>query len=233
MRQDYKWGFSFLQLFICIIILFAWTVGMYIMWIYTHYTLALRSRLPEQISGANRAVLELAVAMQNELEVQHVDPCLLREKQLKERINREIGGGAISYAYADSAPKFHSIRRAIKTWFAAEKWWLLAMLTVSVLMSTLWMTLSYDGSGWFWFGFWFWLWLPSVWFGQFWAFCIGKTTGSRSLIILFWASIGGIIVIGFAVERVVRYRAYYRKGYYWYLKPAYYTSYRGFIRASV
>lgn len=75
------------------------------MWIYTHYTLALRNRLQEQISGEHRAVLELAAAMQTELEIEHVDPHLLREKQLRERINKGIRGGAVSYAYADSTPK--------------------------------------------------------------------------------------------------------------------------------
>jgi hypothetical protein len=170
-------------------------VGIYIMWIYTHYTLALRGRLPEQISGEHRAVLELAAAMQNDLEVQHVDPYLLHEKQLKERINKEIRGGAVSYAYVGSAPKFHSIRRSVKTWFSAEKWWLLAMLTVTVLCSTGWMIVfSQENYS----ALWFWSWLFSVWFGQFWAFCIGKTTGSRLLIILFWESIGAMVVIGLA-----------------------------------
>jgi hypothetical protein len=59
-------------------------MGMYIMWIYTHSTLALRKCLPEEIPGENRAVLELAVAMQDELDIKDTNPTLLREKQLKD-----------------------------------------------------------------------------------------------------------------------------------------------------
>lgn len=128
--------------------------------------------------------------MQIELDVENIDPCLLREKQLKERINREIRGGAVSYAYADSPPKFHSIRKSLKAWFKVEKWWFLAMLTATIIYSTVWMLLPYGGNG----GVWFWVWLWSVWLGQFWAFCIGTTVGSRLLIILFWSFVGGVAV---------------------------------------
>jgi hypothetical protein len=166
------------------ILLLLWTTGIYIMWIYTHNTLALRKRLPEEIPGENRAVLELAVAMQYELDIKDTDPTLLREKQLKERIKKEIRGGSISSANLSSTLESHSIQKSLITWFKIEKWWFLAMLSTSVICSTGWLFT--------------WLvscWSFSIWFGQFWAFCIGTTVGSRLLIILFWSFVG-LLTIG-------------------------------------
>jgi hypothetical protein len=166
------------------ILLLLWTMGIYIMWIYTHSTLALRKRLPEEIPGENRAVLELAVAMQDELDIKDTEPTLLREKQLKERIKKEIRGGSISSANLSSTFESHSIRKSLITWFKIEKWWFLAILSTSVICST----------GWRFIPFLIYWWFLSVWFGQFWAFCIGTTVGSRLLIILFWSFVGAIVV---------------------------------------
>ena len=161
------------------------------MWIYTHYTMTLRNHLTEEISGEYRAVLELATAMHTELEIEDIDPSVLREKQLKERIDKEIRGGAISYAYPGSTLKFHSIRKSLKSWFQREKWWFLVMLSTTILCSTTWMIFfQMRDPG----GVWFWIWLYVVWFGEFWAFCIGTTAASRLLIILFWGLVGGIAI---------------------------------------
>jgi hypothetical protein len=129
------------------------------MWIYTHYTMALRNRHPEEISGAYRAVLESTAAMQTEIDIEGTDPSMLSEKQLRERINREIRGDTISYTYSNSTLKSHSIREGLKAWFKIGKWWFLAMLCTSTLCLTTWRFLG-----------WFWRWLWSIWFGQFWAF---------------------------------------------------------------
>ncbi|KAJ4985482.1 hypothetical protein SVAN01_09047 [Stagonosporopsis vannaccii] len=186
---DYQWGFSFLQLFVCILLLLGWTIGIYVMWIYTHYTMQLRQRLAEEVSGEYRAVLELAAAMQSELDIDDTDVSFLREKQLEERIEKEIRGGAVAYAYPSSSSssasslKLHSIRSALKKWFRREK----AVCSTFWLVPALWY-----GSGTWWL--WVWSWLWSVWFGQFWAFCIGTKTGSRLLIIAFWSLVGGLAV---------------------------------------
>ena len=165
------------------------------MWIYTHYTLALRNRHPEEISGEYRAVLELAAAMQTELDIEDTDPSVLREKQLKDRIDKEIRGGAVSYAYPDTTLKSYSIWKSLKVWFKSLKvwfkinrWWFLAILSTTIVCSIPWGFWSSTA------GFWFSCWLWSIWFGQFRAFCIGTTVGSRLLIILFWSFVGGLAV---------------------------------------
>jgi hypothetical protein len=136
----------------------------------------LRKRHPDDISGEHRAVIELAVAMQYELDIHDINPSMLREKQLKGRINKEFNGGTISYAYSKAELQTYSIKKGLKSWLKREKWWFAAIFVTSVLGSTLWMT-SYM---------WFCYWSLGLWFGEFWAFCIGTTNGSRALITLFW-----------------------------------------------
>jgi hypothetical protein len=91
------------------VLLLAWTLGIYALWLHTHYTMMLRKQLYEEISGEHRAILELAAAMQRELDVEDINPLVLREKQLKERINMEILGGRISYVHLRSKPELYSM----------------------------------------------------------------------------------------------------------------------------
>jgi hypothetical protein len=189
--QNYLWGFSFVQLFICMLLLLAWTLGIYALWLHTHYTMTLRKRLYEDISGNYRAILELAAAMQRELHVEHVNPSVLREKQLKERVNKEILGGRISYINPTSEPEIYSMLKAFRAWSKTERWWLLAMMIISIFCSIGWLSIFFPlGTS----EIWLWFWSLSVWLGQLSAFCIGSTAGSRLLIISFWAIIGAITI---------------------------------------
>ena len=161
------------------------------MWIYTHKTLRLRSRLSEEVAGTHRAVLELAAAMQAELDDEHVDPSVLWERQLKDRIEKGIGSGSVSYAYPHSVPKSYSMWKGFKAWFKVDKWWLLVMCATSAICSTFWL---YAFRGNYMSSVYLWSWLWSVWLGQLWAFLLGTTTGSRALIILAWSVVGAIVV---------------------------------------
>jgi hypothetical protein len=157
------------------------------MWLYTHYTMALRDHQSVEISGEHRAIPELAAAMRAELQIENADISVLKEKQLKERIDKEFRGGAVFHAYTDSGHELFSFRKRLETWFETNKWWLLAMLGTTIICSTGWMFLRLV--------FWLLLWL--VLFGQFLALCIGTTVGSRLLVVLFWCVIA--IIIGTVV----------------------------------
>ncbi|KAF2127858.1 hypothetical protein P153DRAFT_358024 [Dothidotthia symphoricarpi CBS 119687] len=99
------------DLFVCIMLLHAWTIGIYTMWLQTHYTMALRNRHADKISGEHLAVIELAAAMKKELNIEDTDAALLREKQLEQRVDKELRGGTISYAYTETELKTYSIKQ--------------------------------------------------------------------------------------------------------------------------
>jgi hypothetical protein len=179
-----------LQLVILLVLLLAWTTGIYIMWIYTHYTIASHARHPEEVPGEYRAILELAAAMRTELGVGDASLSVLREKQLRERISKEIQGGAIFHAYPDTKLKVHSIRKSLRVWLKGNTWWFVAMAVTTLVCAGLWILMSM----------WLWSWLLSVWVGQLVGFCISTTTGSRLLIISIF-SVGPGIALGVVAIR--------------------------------
>lgn len=71
------------------ILLLAWTLGNYALWLHTHYMMTLRKKLYEEISGEHRAILELAAAMQRELDVEHIVPLVLRETNQRANQHRD------------------------------------------------------------------------------------------------------------------------------------------------
>lgn len=168
----------------------------------------MRKRLPEEVSGGYRGIPELVDAMDGERNIKYTDLSLLKEKQLKERIAHEIKSGTVANAYPDSPPEMHNIRKSLKTWFKANKWWFLANFCTTLLCSTIWLlVLRAKSVAWVW----LWVWLWWVWIGQIWAFCIGKTTGSRMLVVLFFSIVGGL-VIGTAAAAVARQSSSYGNG---------------------
>jgi hypothetical protein len=173
---------------VCVILLFYWTLGIYIMWLRAHFTMTLRKRHPDNVSGANRAILELAVAMQDELDIHDLHPSLLREEELKDRVDKELKGGAISYAYPKADLQTYSIRKGLKGWFKREKWWFSAIFLTTLMCATVWTPFT-TGS------FWFMFWCLGLWLGQIFAFSISTTNGSRILIILCWCIVSSIVII--------------------------------------
>lgn len=185
---DYQWGFSFLQLFICILLLLMWTVGTYILWLRAHFTFKLRGWDFNQVSGEHKAVLELAKAMQEDLDIKSSHCSLLIEKHLKERIDKELSGGSFSYSPAYPELKGYSFRRGTKTWIKQNIWWFVAIMASTVFCGVGWMAHAMV-----------WIWNFGLWVGLLLAVCIGTSNGSRILITLFWSTLGVIGVIPLSI----------------------------------
>lgn len=132
---NYQWGFSFLQLVACQLLLILWTFGIYTMWLREYFTLK-RTRDLSLTSGEHKAILELADAMQEELGIHHMNPSLLVEKELNDRVNNELKGGSISYYPANRERKACDITIEVTEWLKRERRWLFAFLMFSILSST-------------------------------------------------------------------------------------------------
>ncbi|KAF1848597.1 uncharacterized protein K460DRAFT_334887 [Cucurbitaria berberidis CBS 394.84] len=130
---DYKWGFSFIQLFFMTVFLIVWSLGIYIIWLRSH--IIMKKRGLQDVAGEFKAVFELADAMRSRLEEygkeEGVDLSTLPEFKLRHRITKDLRGGAISYETSllstgedgkgDSGWGF-------KLWVKREKWWLTTFL---------------------------------------------------------------------------------------------------------
>ncbi|KAF2020102.1 hypothetical protein BU24DRAFT_477246 [Aaosphaeria arxii CBS 175.79] len=96
---NYKWGFSFVQLFCMVVMLLIWSIGILAMRIQARSTLRRRGR--ESIAGRHKAVIQLAAAMQEHMGDRNLMLESLDEIDLERRI-KEVQGGAISYAFPTS-----------------------------------------------------------------------------------------------------------------------------------
>jgi hypothetical protein len=87
----YKWGFSFLLLFVVLILFMVWILGTYVLWLDAY----LNSRLDivKRDMGLYRAVLDISNMIQGDLDI-HVDPMTpndVLEKRIKGDKNAGIG----------------------------------------------------------------------------------------------------------------------------------------------
>ncbi|QDS77353.1 hypothetical protein FKW77_005407 [Venturia effusa] len=126
---SYQWGFSFLLLFIFLITLLIWTLGTYIMWLKAR--LAMRHHDDMEIVGEYKAAIILASAMNNDFDKHGKNPSVLRERQIKSVIKKELKGGTMMYQspLREQRLKF---RERFRRWLIKDKWWILAF-TISLV----------------------------------------------------------------------------------------------------
>jgi hypothetical protein len=132
-EQNYRWGFSFIQLNIMLILCILWTVGIAIMWTQSYITMKNRGR--KDVAGEYKAVLELADALNTTL-VQNMDSSPqntlnLTESTIRRRITKDLHGGSIAYetpllAGGENGEGDH--REELRKWLKKEAWWILVIV---------------------------------------------------------------------------------------------------------
>ncbi|KAK4225139.1 hypothetical protein QBC38DRAFT_531377 [Podospora fimiseda] len=116
----YQWGFSFLQLFIVLMLLILWTIGTWTMWFKAH--LNRPSRLPKNW----KRLLHLTSTMREELIASGIDPKTLTDQQLAAHIQERLNGGQV-FASVREEPTSKSIRQhLLKNWKTAS--WVVFLL---------------------------------------------------------------------------------------------------------
>ncbi|KAK2025729.1 hypothetical protein LX32DRAFT_675167 [Colletotrichum zoysiae] len=179
-RESYEWGFSYLQLYMLIGLLMAWTLCLVYMWTKARLTMRMRRRydVPKDYKG----VLELSDAIRKQL--QESGPDDLSHDQLRDEIKKRLGGGRIELERAD-APETYGLWRGARVYCKDEKWWLVAMLGMLGPCAGL---ASIDNSfGW-------WLLVPIL--STTLAMLVGRSIESRCVLFLVGASLGTITFLG-------------------------------------
>jgi hypothetical protein len=96
-RPTYRWGFSFLLLFVTVLLTTIWTIGMYIMWLdaylYSRFDRAHRDM------GTHRAALDFAAAMRKDIGEDTTED--LSNSELKKRVKRGLNGWRVGYDMMD------------------------------------------------------------------------------------------------------------------------------------
>lgn len=167
--ERYQWGFSLLQLFINVLLLLLWAIGVWILWLKAHKELKRRGQV--EASSRYRAVLDLASALEQEVSKDGETARTLTNKQLTTHVKKRLHGGAIKVDTLAPISQY-KFRKSFWPWVKGHAWWTLlifitcGMLTVAALLATLGASIAA-------------------------ALLIGKTTRTRVLLF-----VGGVVVFG-------------------------------------
>lgn len=173
-RETYQWGFSFVQLFVMIILLLLWTLGTSAVWLKANMTLRMMGvRRGDKPTGF-RGVLELAAAIRRELPESNLDE--LDRDELTKEIRKHLRGGSVGLEDARS-PAMYGLVRGFWGWVKTERWWHAAWL----LMILVGMLLS------FYFLF--------IFLAVFLALTMGRTGKSRAILLLGFSLLGTILFV--------------------------------------
>ncbi|KAI1770824.1 hypothetical protein F4818DRAFT_222256 [Hypoxylon cercidicola] len=185
-RDRYKWGFSFIQVFLVITLHTIWIAGT--LWLKARFQLPLRGGA--EIPKFWRSLLILAGAMDKELNENEICPCDLTDRQLGSEIDNRLKGGSVSF-YMPLERRCDSPRHSFSEWFKKEKWWCLALLTSAAFV--------YPVHRLFFLAAFF----AIVACGVAFAIGIGKTSRSRILMIMCWFMVGTIVASGLSSLYIV------------------------------
>jgi hypothetical protein len=112
-NTSYRWGFSFLILFVFTVLGLIWSIGMYITWVDAY--LCSRIDRAGRSMGLQRAILDLAYCMQEDVDASIHE--MSSNNELQGKIRTDLKGGRITYAMLDE--KLLPISRAAEL----RLWW--------------------------------------------------------------------------------------------------------------
>lgn len=119
-------------------LLWVWTIGVTIMWASAKVTMKQRGR--QDVAGEYKAVFELADAMHDQLSSvateEAQDARQMKESTLRQRITKDLRGGAVAYDTALLSKQEGVIEDnewTLKAWARRELWWLIALVASIVI----------------------------------------------------------------------------------------------------
>ncbi|VUC37057.1 unnamed protein product [Clonostachys rosea] len=118
-QNRYQWGFSFLQMFINVILLSLWTILMTLVWIKSHLTLKLNGFAA--IYNTWKGLLEFTEVLGGQLKAAGIEYLTIDDKQLEHEIEKLLQGGSVTGLPLPQG--FYSLRQGI----LRQKWLLLAL----------------------------------------------------------------------------------------------------------
>ncbi|KAK7946238.1 uncharacterized protein PG986_010559 [Apiospora aurea] len=121
----YEWGFSFVQALLNCILLAVWSIGLWLLWLAAQFKLPLQRE--KEVTKGWRAVSYLADTMCRQFDEVGIDIDRLREKPLKQEINKHLNGGDISFVSDCPEKSRLSLGRGLLMWLKENRWWCLVL----------------------------------------------------------------------------------------------------------
>jgi hypothetical protein len=186
--QKYLWGFSYIQLFLNVLLYLVWTIGLYIMWLKSQAQLPLKGAA--EVPRGWRALIHLGEAMRRDLDRRGIDPEKLTDRQLKTEIRKQLRGGFVTFEEPLQHPGL-GVWAAFQSWRRKDKnkalfWWSIGVGLCALMFNLIgWgaqekyiLSLIASVLGYV---------LSFVFVGLLWAMALGRTTTSRVLFIGIWS----------------------------------------------
>ena len=169
------------------IMLLFWTIGIIIMWWRAQATILKRGRVT--VTGANKAVIELAAAMSKELDLNVLDDDLPSEVQFQKSIKAKEGG-CISYNN-QLLTEMQLPNTSLRRWLIRDMWWILTTFLFAVISLCMWPVSIFWGPGSL---------LGLIWshgptLGLLIALGVGTTPKSRGVFILVCTILSSIVLV--------------------------------------
>ncbi|KAH6631476.1 hypothetical protein F5144DRAFT_219916 [Chaetomium tenue] len=130
-NNTYQWGFSFVQLFIVMSLLFLWFVAVYTMWLRGY--LELKRRQGDEAPTRYQAVLDLAEALNHELDGVDEAPKVPTNRELERCISKQLNGGRVVVQTRPPLGKGYSFWKGAWSWIKREKWCFALAVLVSLV----------------------------------------------------------------------------------------------------
>ncbi|KAK3374725.1 hypothetical protein B0H63DRAFT_480813 [Podospora didyma] len=117
----YSWGFSYVQLWMMILALLAWTLGTYTLWLKAHLTLA--TRVDHDVPYRYKAALNLVSAMRGQLDAsgETAAPGSWSSQQLTRYVDTHLRGGKITEESVLALGGNFSFRKGLWTWIKQHR----------------------------------------------------------------------------------------------------------------
>ncbi|KAF2670615.1 hypothetical protein BT63DRAFT_413321 [Microthyrium microscopicum] len=187
-NNSFKWGFSFILIFVFLCLMLIWTLGTFLLWLKAHLTLRLNKE--RVVCGETKAILQLADAIIRDLPTNdNIQHDMLTECQLNDYIRTRKRVGAIpeaidlSWKEAKLSQEFRSLLKG------SGKWWTLAYLLSVAAMITLPVYFKSISTGFY---------VPPLFLigsGMIAAPLVGRSRSSRFLIVLLSLLSGGVFML--------------------------------------
>lgn len=180
--QTYKWGFSFIQGFIALLLLSSWTVAVFVVWLRAHLKL-LRYEGHEK---PNRYQAALLLSKSIEYDFKGFeDPSTTTNRSFDRHVAKTLNGGMVELEPLSPTAELHpGFKRSLKNWFQKERWWASFLMLDTVWLGVGWLTIrSWLSATFYWLTLFAW---PSIVF----ALILGTTRNSRLFFVTSWVTFG-------------------------------------------
>ncbi|CAH0046307.1 unnamed protein product [Clonostachys solani] len=135
-QNRYQWGFSFLQLFINVILLSLWTIGMSLVWVKSHLTLKINGFAA--IYNNWKGLLEFTEVLGGQLKAAGVEYLTIDDQQLGHEIEKLLQGGSVTGLPLPQGS--YSLRQGIvrQKWLLLSLFWGILAICLDVLDYFVW-----------------------------------------------------------------------------------------------